>query len=123
MTKLEAARERIPDLDDSIRKFAELPVTSEAAEIIAESEKAAEIAHWMGRNPEQAVKISRMSPAMQGRAIAQIESRVSVPPKKQTAAPPPPAKLKPATAPRAKDPSEMTAAEYVEWRKAEWNKS
>ena len=119
--KLEAARDRIPDLQDSIRNFADLPVTVESAELIADSPKAAEIAHWMGSNPDTTIKISRMSPAEQGRAIAQIESRVSVPSRSQTNAPPPPAKLKPQSAPASKDPSEMSAAEYVTWRKAQWN--
>lgn len=119
--KLEAARDRIPDLDQSIQQFAQLPVTPESAEIIADSDKAAEIAHYLGRNPQLAYEIANLSPAMQGRAIAQIESRVSLPPKKVSAAPPPPQTLKPASAPQAKSPEEMTAAEYVEWRKKQWN--
>ena len=120
--KLEAARERIPDLEDAIRSFAQLPVTADSAEIIADSPKAAEIAHYLGTNPDLTRQIASMSPANQGRAIAQIENRVSLPPKRVSQAPPPPPKLKPTSAPMAKDPSEMTAAEYVSWRKQQWAK-
>ena len=119
--KLDAARDRIPDLEDSIRSFAQLPVTPDSAEIIADSDKAAEIAHYLGKNPQLAYEIADMSPANQGRAIAQIENRVSLPPKRVSQAPPPAPKLKPSAAPQSKEPSEMSAAEYVAWRKQQWN--
>lgn len=118
--KLDAARERIPDLDSSIEQFARLPVTPESAEIIADSPKAAELAHYLGRHPDVAYEIANMSPAMQGRAIAQIENRVSLPQKRVSSAPPPPAKLQPSAAPQEKSPEEMTAAEYLKWRQAQW---
>ena len=119
--KLEAARDRIPDLEESIRLFAQLPVTPDSAEIIADSDKAAEIAHYIGKNPQLAYEIAQMSPANQGRAIAQIENRVSLPAKRVSQAPPPAPKLKPSAAPQSRDPSEMSAAEYVAWRKKQWN--
>lgn len=118
--KLEAARDRIPDLEQSVQRFAQLPVTPDSAEIIADSPKAAEIAHYLGNHPDIAHEIAGMSPVNQGRAIAQIENRVSLPAKRVSQAPPPAPKLKPAAAPQAKDPSEMTAAEYVAWRNKQW---
>jgi len=121
--KVEAARDRIPDLDNSLRSFAQLPVTPESAEIIADSPKAAEIAHYLGVHPEIAHDIAAMSPVNQGRALAQIESRVTLTAKKASTAPPPPSKLKPAAAPHNKEPSEMTAAEYVAYRKKQWGEN
>jgi len=121
--KLDAARDRIPDLQESVQAFAQLPVTPESAEIIADSEKAAELAHYLGKNPNVAFEISRMTPVNQGRAIAQIEHKVTLPTKRVSQAPPPIPQLKPASAPQSKSASEMTAAEYVAARTAEWNKS
>lgn len=118
--KLDAARDRIPDLQESISSFAQLPITPDSAEIIADSPKAAEIAHYLGRNPATAYEIAEMSPAMQGRAIAQIEARVTLPAKRVSSAPPPAAKITPSSAPTAKSPSEMSADEYIAWRKADW---
>jgi len=121
--KLDAARDRIPELQESIKTFANLPVTPESAEIIADSDKAAELAHWLGSNPDQAIEISRMSPVNQGRALAQIEHRVTLPSKKVTQAPAPIPKLKPASAPQSKSAAEMTASEYVAYRTAQWNEN
>lgn len=118
--KLDAARDRIPDLQESVQAFAQLPVTPESAEIIADSDKAAELAHYLGKNPTVAFEISRMTPVNQGRAIAQIEHKVTLPAKRVSQAPPPIPQLKPASAPQSKSPSEMSAAEYVAMRTAEW---
>lgn len=121
-TKVEAVRDRIPDIDRSLQTFSQLPVSEHAAEIIAESEVAAEIAHYLANNPREAYDIHQMSPAQQGRALARIEQRVSLPTRRTTAAPPPPPTVTGAQAARAKSPSEMSAAEYIAMRKAEWAK-
>ncbi len=121
-TKVEAVRDRIPDIDRSMQQFAQLPVSDHAAEIIAESEVAAEVAHYLANNPREAFDIYQMSPAQQGRALARIEQRVSLPTRRTTAAPPPPPTVTGAQAARAKSPTEMSAAEYIAMRKAEWAK-
>lgn len=105
--KIEAARERIPNLDASLQTFAGLPVSDHAAEIIAESDKAAEIAHYLANNPREAYDIARMTPAQQGRALARIEHRVSLPARRTSNAPTPPPTLTGSGAPKARAPSEM----------------
>lgn len=121
-SKVDVARERIPDIDRSLQDFARLPVSEHAAEIIAESDVGAEIAHYLANNPRQAFDIHAMSPAQQGRALAQIEARVSIPTRRTSAAPPPPPMVTGAQAAMAKSPAEMSAAEYIAARKAEWAK-
>ncbi len=120
--RVDAARERIPDIDRSMQTFFQLPVSEHAAEIIAESEVSAEIAHYLANNPREAYDIAHMTPAQQGRALARIESRVSLPVRRTTAAPPPVPTVTGAQATRAKTPTEMSAAEYIAHRKAEWSK-
>lgn len=122
-TKVEAARERIPDIDRSLNTFTQLPISAHAAEIIAESDVAAEMAHYLAANPRDAYEIYQMTPAQQGRALARIEQRVSLPARRTTAAPPPPPLVTGAQAARARSPQEMSASEYVAMRKAEWNKT
>ena len=118
--KVNAARAEIPNIEEGIRAFAQLPVTPEMAEIIAESDKAAHIAHYMGRNPEKAEQIAYMSPVQQGRAIAQIEAKVTLPSKKVSTAPSPVSKVAAQGAPGVKSPNEMTAAEYLaHWKTTE----
>lgn len=120
--KVDAVRDRIPDIDRSLQTFSTLPVSDHAAEIIADSEVAAEMAHYLANNPREAFDIYQMSPAQQGRALAHIEQRVSIPTRRTTAAPQPPPTVTGAQAARAKSPSEMSAAEYIAMRKAEWKR-
>jgi len=118
--KVNAARADIPNLDEGMRVFAQLPVTPEMAEIIAESDKAAHIAHYMGRNPDKAEQIAYMSPVQQGKAIAQIEAKVTLPSKKVSSAPAPVGKVSAQGAPGVKTAQEMTAAEYLaHWKTTE----
>ena len=121
-TKVDAAREKIPEIDRSIEAFSRLPVSNHAAEIIAESEVAAELAHYLANNPREAHDIYQMTPAQQGRALARIEQRVSLPARRTSSAPPPPPMVTGAGASRQKTPTEESAAEYVARRKAEWAK-
>ena len=77
--KVEAARERIPDLDTALQSFGNLPISEIAADHIADSEKAVEIAYYLAKNPLEAQRIARLPMAYQGAEIARIESRVSAP--------------------------------------------
>lgn len=120
--KVDAARDRIPDLDRSLEAFTRLPVSPHAAEIIAESDVAAEIAHYLANNPREAYDIANMTPAQQGRALARIENRVSLPTRRTSAAPPPPPTVTGVQAARQKTPAEESAQEYIARRKAEWAK-
>ena len=89
-TKVETARERFPDMDEALETFKQLPVTDYAADIIAESDKAAEITYFLAKNPSEAYRIANLPPHQQGRALAQLEAKVSVAqPRKTSTAPPP----------------------------------
>jgi len=114
LAKVEEARERMPDFD---QVFAAVPVSDVAADLIADSEKAAEIAYYLGKNPDLAHRIHRMPPHLQGAEIARIEARVSAAPtvRKVSKAPPPVATLNGQAAAGAKDPASMTDAEYSAW--------
>lgn len=113
--KIDAARERIPDLDQALANFQAVPVSEVAADLIATSEKAAELAHFLGRNPAEAHRIHRLPPHMQGAELARIESRLSSPVRKPSNAPPPVRTNlgSGATPPAAKSHSEMSMDEYA----------
>lgn len=100
--KVEAARERIPDMDAALREFTQLPLSPEAADVLVESDKAAEIAYFLAKNPEQAHRIARLPAAKQGAELTRIEARISVAqPRKATAAPPPVPMIGASSAPSA----------------------
>ena len=113
--KLEAAADRLPDVAE---KFYRLPVTEEMADFIADSDSAPELAHWLGSNPHEALRLAQMDPVSQARELARQEARISAAPKarKVSQAPPPPAKVTGTVSPSQKDPAEMTVEEYFAYR-------
>jgi len=113
--KVSEARERMPDFD---QVFSQVPVSEVAADLIAESEKAAEIAYYLGKNPQDAARIYRLPPHLQGAEIARIEARVAAAPtvRKVSKAPAPPPQLGGASSPGLKDPAAMSMDEYAAWR-------
>lgn len=117
MAKVNEARDRMPDFD---QVFAAVPVSDVAADLIAESEKAAEIAYYLGKNPNEAHRIHRLPPHLQGAEIARIEARVAAAPavRKVSKAPAPPPQLGGSSSPGLKDPATMTMEEYKAWRTA-----
>ncbi len=115
--KVEAAAERMPDL---VEKFSRVPLSEQAADLIAESDRAAEIAYYLGNNPQEAHEIYRLPAHLQGARIARIEARLSAAPsvRKVSQAPSPPPALSGASSPGVKDPGTMSMEEYAKWRKA-----
>lgn len=111
--KVEAARDRMPDFD---QVFPNTPISEAAADLIADSEKGAEIAYWLGKNPADANRIYSLPPHLQGAEIARIEARLStVSPRRTSNAPGPTPVLNGGSAPGAKDPQSMSMSEYAEW--------
>jgi hypothetical protein len=91
--KVHSARERIPDIDQALQTFGSIPLSDTACDVIAESDKAAEIANFLGRNPDEAQRIVRLSPAYQAVEIARIESRVAAQPMKRISQAPAPVQI------------------------------
>jgi hypothetical protein len=89
--RAEAVADRIPDL---IERFSDpnLPVSKIMGEFVADSDKGAEIAHFLADNPGEAARIKSLSDAQQGVALARLEARFSVAPpiRKVSTAPTPP---------------------------------
>lgn len=114
MAKVEEARDRMPDL---VEVFSKVPVSEIAAEMIADSDKAAEIAYYLGKNPDQAHYIATLAPHHQGAEIARIEAKVSQAPtvRKTSKAPPPVSHVGGQSSPGVKDPASMSEAEYSAW--------
>jgi hypothetical protein len=113
--KLEEARDRMPDFDNVFHD--DLPVTETMADIIAESDRAVEIAYYLGKNPDQAARIANMPPHWQGTELARIEARLQSAPtvRKATTAPPPVPIVSGTPSAAVKTPDQMTAGDFAEW--------
>jgi len=132
MALVEAYHEReeaVRDKYDDFEKVAynpSLPITPVMAETIQASDVGPELAYYLGSNPREADRISRLSPYLQAKEIGKIEAKLAdnpVPIKKTTSAPAP---IKPVTARgvgsgsyETTDPRSVTAMSTSEWIEAE----
>ncbi len=69
-------RQKVPDFD-AVAHNPNLTVTPVMADAIRDSERGAEIAYYLGKNPAEAAKIAALPPVSQATAIARLESRIS----------------------------------------------
>jgi hypothetical protein len=122
----EEARTKYDDFEQ-VAYNPKLPITNVMAETIQSSDIGPELAYYLGSNPKEADRISRMSPLGQAKEIGKIEAKLaeSPPVKKTTSAPAP---ISPVTARSAgattldtTDPrsiKSMTASQWIEAERA-----
>lgn len=102
---------------DAVARNPYLPVSPEMAEILLEMDNGTDVLYQLGKNPEEAARISQLSAVSAARELGKIEAKLSGrKPQSQSKAPEP---IKPAgsTAKVEKDPSEMDPSEFAQWRK------
>ena len=118
----ETARDRYDDFDQ-VAYNPNLPVTDVMAQSIQASDVGPDVLYWLGTNPKEAVRISRLGPILQAKEIGKIEaSLTSAPPvRKSSTAPAPIAPVTPrasggsvydTTEPRAV--KSMSTSEWIE---------
>lgn len=83
------------DFDDVVDQ--DLPVNQAMFESITDSELGPQIAYYLGKNPAEALRISKLSPMAAAREIGKIEAKV-------TPAEPPTEPVKPSSAPKPASP-------------------
>ena len=86
----EDVRNKYDDFDQ-VAYNPQLRVTDVMAETIKASDLGPDLAYWLGSNPKEADRISRMSPLGQAREIGKIEAKITAEPfqKKTSSAPDP----------------------------------
>jgi len=106
------ARQRYADYD-AVTRNPDLPITQAMVQMMAASDKGADIAYHFGTNPQEAARIAQLPPMQMAREMGLIEAKVSLPKAPtQTQAPDPVKPVKPkATA--TKDPAKMSMSEYI----------
>jgi hypothetical protein len=92
----EAARDKYDDFEQ-VAYNPKLPITNVMAETIQSSDIGPELAYYLGSNPKDAERISRMTPLAQAKEIGKIEAKLANdPPVKRTTSAPAP--ISPVTA-------------------------
>jgi hypothetical protein len=113
------AAERYEDFEE-VAHNPSLPITQAMAEVIQDAgEKGPDLAYWLGSHPDDAARISRLSPIAAARELGRIEATLTTPqPKKTTQAPEPP-KTVAGKDTAAKDPDKLSMDEWVKKRNKE----
>jgi hypothetical protein len=92
----EAARDKYDDFEQ-VAYNPKLPITEVMAQTIQSSDIGPELAYYLGTNPKDAERISRMAPLAQAKEIGKIEAKLAAePPVKRTTSAPAP--ISPVTA-------------------------
>lgn len=120
----EEARAKYDDFEQ-VAYNRNLPVTEVMAQTIQASEIGPDVIYYLGSNPKEAERISRLAPFLQAKEIGRIEAKLAdnPPAKKTTSAPPPIAPVTPRGA-TAKvidttDPRSIKSMSTSEWIEAE----
>lgn len=111
------SRKTYSDFDDVIGQE-DLQITREMVIAMADAEKPGEIAYHLGKNKQEAERISKLSPIAQAREIGKLEVKLASKPKpgkKTTSAPDPIEPLKGSDG-KVKTPAEMDFAEFEKTR-------
>ena len=120
----EEARAKYDDFEQ-VAYNPQLRVTDAMAETIKASDMGPDLAYWLGSNPKEADRISRLSPLLQAREIGKIEAKLGSSPlvKPTTSAPAP---ITPVTARTSgspsydtTDPRSVKAMSTSDWIEAE----
>jgi len=120
----EMARDKYDDFEQ-VAYNPNLPITNVMAETIQHSDIGPDLAYYLGSNPKDAERISRLSPYMQAKEIGKIEAKLAdnPPVKKTTSAPAPisPVKARSNGAPShdTTDPRSTKTMSTSEWIEAE----
>jgi len=110
-------RESKPDYD-SVVNNPNLRITPLMANVIRTREAGAEVAYHLGKNPQEADRISRLPDELQAAELGVLEARLTAAPapqQRRDAPPPPPKTVGGLSAGINKDPADMSMAEYARW--------
>jgi hypothetical protein len=118
--------EQAPDKYDDFEQVAynpSLKITAVMAETIQASDLGPDVAYYLGANPKEADRISKLSPFLQAKEIGRVEAKLAAePPTKRTTSAPPP--ITPVTSRSSGNPTydttdprsvkNMSASEWIE---------
>lgn len=119
-TQMAEAKAKYPDFEAVALNDA-VPIGQALADMIKGSDVAADVAYYIGKNPDHAARLSSMSPVDMARAFGRLEATISAPKPKTTSAAPDPISPVKGAASATRDPSKMSINEYRAAREKGWH--
>ena len=115
--QVQEAKARYPDFAQ-VALADNVPINAPMAEMIAQSDVAADVAYFIGKNPSVGLQMWNLPPMEMARAMGRIEQMVSAPPPKTVSTAPQPISPVRAKATPVIDPAKMSMDEYIAARKS-----
>lgn len=120
-SKVDKAVEKNPDYHEVVGNPT-LAITQHMAETILLLDNGPDVAYHLGRNPEEALRIAQMPPMAAAAALGRLEARLATPAVQTTKAPAPVPTVGGGGVTAQKSLSEMTPAEFRDFRNAQERK-
>ena len=118
----EQARQAYEDFDDVVQD-PDLPISQAMAEAIMRSSNGADVAYYLGKNPDQAARIASLDPFSAAVEIGRIAATVVRPQPRKASSAPPPIQPVGTRATPVTDPDKMSTEEWLKWRQGQLKKS
>jgi hypothetical protein len=108
-----------PDFDAALANLQMVGTNREFLEFVAASDAGEKLVHHLGKDLDEAARISALPPVLMARELARLELKLSQPQTKPVSKAPAPITPIAGGGVTSKDPSEMTDAEFAKWRKSQ----
>ena len=109
-----------PDFDE-VMADADIQVSRAVLEEISTNDHGPALQYFLAKNPDEAGRLSKLTPLALAREVGRIESRFVTAPSAKTAtvtkAPAPPNPVSRSTSTSGPDPEKMSISEYTAWRR------
>lgn len=113
---VEKAKDRYPDFEEVVYDPEWTDLTLEMRDVIAESDKQADLSYYLATHREDTRRISKLSPLAQARELGRIEATLQPPAARKTTSAPDPVKTVAGKDRGSADPDNMGMAEWMKWR-------
>lgn len=120
--RTEDYKTKVPDFEQ-VAYSSSVPYSQVMLHIVRGMESGPAVSYYLGKNPQEAFRLSQMSPVEAAVELGRLEQRMTAPTTRRvSAAPPPPMTLRGGQAPASKAPAEMSMDEYSAWFKSRGGK-
>lgn len=117
----EQARQAYDDFDDVVDN-PDLPISPAMAEAIMRSQNGADVAYYLGKNPDEAIRLANLDPFSAAVEIGRIAATVVRPQARKASNAPAPIQPVGNRATPVQDPEKMSADEWLKWRNSQIKK-
>jgi hypothetical protein len=114
-----SGKSEFQDFDQAVANLQMVGMSRDFLEFTAASDAGAKLLHHLGKDLDEAARISALPPVLMARELTKLELKLSQPQPKPVSKAPAPITPIAGSGSTSKDPSEMTDAEFAKWRKSQ----